>query len=211
VNTIDQHSTSIVKWKNKRSVHLLSNFHDPKEVETAERKNKDGSTSYVPCPIALKEYNKNMNCVDKFDQNKKTCQIDRKSKKWWHRIFIHFIDVAVVNAHVIYTQKTGIKIKINDFRRQISSELFSKKIIEKRQMKQTSESPPVQLKRNKPFVSKSIRLEQSAHHPTRSTRRRCGNCSTKYKEVRTEWVCSVCNIPLYLGKAKNCFANYHNN
>lgn len=98
---------------------------------------------------------------------------------------------------------------MKDFRRQISSDLVSKTIVEKRQMKQTSESPPVQLKRNKPFVPKSIRLDQSAHQPTRSTRRRCGNCSTKEKEVRTEWICSVCNIPLYLGKKKNCFADYH--
>lgn len=49
---------------------------------TVQRKSKNGSTSFVPCPSALKDYNQNMNSVDKFDQNKKTCQIDRKSKKW---------------------------------------------------------------------------------------------------------------------------------
>jgi hypothetical protein len=123
-------------------VHLLSNFHAPKDVEIVQRKKKDGSTSYVPFLIALKEYNKHMNC-DKFNQNKNKYQFDRKSKKRWHRIFINFIDVAVVNAHAIYTQKISIKIKMKDFRRKISCELVSKKIIEKRQIKQTSESPPV--------------------------------------------------------------------
>jgi len=63
-----------------------------------------------------------MNCVDKFDQNKKTCQIDKKGKKWWHQIFFHFLDVAIVNAHVIYNQKAETKMKMKEFRRQISTE-----------------------------------------------------------------------------------------
>jgi len=73
-----------------------------------------------------------MNCVDRFDQNKKTCQIDRKSKKWWHCIFFNFIDVTIVNAHVIYTQKTGTKMKMKDFQIEISSELVRTKMLEKR-------------------------------------------------------------------------------
>lgn len=81
-----------------------------------------------------------MNCVDKLDQNKKSCQIDRKSKKWWHRIFFHFIDIAVVNAHVIYTQSTGTTITMKNFRRDISRELLNKTIVCKRQSKSTKKS-----------------------------------------------------------------------
>lgn len=54
---VDQYSTSIVKWKDKKTVSLLSNFHDPKNEETVQRKAKDGTLSYVPCPSALKDYN----------------------------------------------------------------------------------------------------------------------------------------------------------
>lgn len=143
-------------------------------------------------------------------KTKKHVKLIEKAKNG-DRIFFHFVDVAVVNAHVIYTQKTGTKIKMKAFRRQISSELVSKKLVEKRQMKISSESPPVQLKKNKPFVPKSICLDQSAHQPVRSTRRQCGNCSTKEREVRTEWLYSVCNIPLCLSKSKNCFTDYHSN
>jgi len=50
---------------------LLSNFHDPKNVVAVLRKANDGSTSSVPRPIALKDYNQNMNSDDKIDQNKK--------------------------------------------------------------------------------------------------------------------------------------------
>ncbi|KAJ8930303.1 hypothetical protein NQ314_016922 [Rhamnusium bicolor] len=73
---ISNDGISIVKWKDKRTVHLLSNFHDPQS--TAEVKRKDGSSKQIPCPNALIEYNQNMNCVDRFDQLKSTYEIDRK-------------------------------------------------------------------------------------------------------------------------------------
>ncbi|XP_022168644.1 piggyBac transposable element-derived protein 4-like [Myzus persicae] len=80
--TADQDNISIVKWKEKRIVSLLSNFHDPQNVTQVQRKSKDGSATMVKCPKVLQDYNNNMNCVDKFDQNKKSYQIDRKSHKW---------------------------------------------------------------------------------------------------------------------------------
>lgn len=112
---VDQNSISIVKWKDKRSVALLSNFHDPKNTDLVPRTAKDGTVTMIPCPKVLNDYNQNMNCVDKLDQNKKSCKIDRKSKKWWHRIFFHFLDIAVVNSHVVYKQSTGNIITMKNF------------------------------------------------------------------------------------------------
>lgn len=50
---------------------------------------------------------------------------------------------------------------------------------------------------------------QSAHQPERTTRRRCAHCSTKEKEVRTDWKCTICDVPLCISKSRNCFNNYH--
>lgn len=102
----DQFAISIIKWKDKRSVSLLFNFHNPTEIDIVPRRAKDGTLPMIPCLKILKDFNDNMNCVDKLDQNKMSCQIYLKSQKWWHHIFFHFIDIAVVNAHVIYTQST---------------------------------------------------------------------------------------------------------
>ncbi|KAJ8877124.1 hypothetical protein PR048_021577 [Dryococelus australis] len=53
----------------------------------------------MPCPNALDDYNSNMNCIDKFDQMKGTYEIDRKSKKWWHRIFLRtLVSIAFVSS-----------------------------------------------------------------------------------------------------------------
>lgn len=79
-----------VKWKDKRSVCVLSTLEDPLNVTEIARREKDGDITQVPCPNAVINYNKNMGFVDMFDQLKSFYEIDRKSKKWWHRIFFFF-------------------------------------------------------------------------------------------------------------------------
>nr|CAH7747061.1 unnamed protein product [Callosobruchus chinensis] len=59
-----------IKWKDKRVVHLLLNYSNPRSNTTVNRKQKDGTTIPIPCPLALVDYNKNMNFVDRFDQMK---------------------------------------------------------------------------------------------------------------------------------------------
>lgn len=71
-----------IKWKYKRCVNLLSNYNKPDQVTSVKRKNKDGTSADVACPLLLVHYNKHMNSVDKFDQNKSTYEINRKSHKW---------------------------------------------------------------------------------------------------------------------------------
>jgi len=206
----DEDNISIVKWKDKRIVCLLSNFHDPQNVTQVHRKSKDGSATMVNCPKVLQDYNNNMNYVDKFEQNKKSYQIDRKSHKWWQRIFFYFMDASIVNAHVIYKELCPEKTPLKQFKRDISRECVSKTLVQKRRITVEPSSPsPVSIKKGKPTVSPSIRMEHSAHQPTRSTRRRCTVCSTKdngnmYKLEMFNLLCSV-----MLGKNKTCFLQYH--
>lgn len=196
-----------VKWKDKRSVHLLSNYHKPNDVSYVKRKNRDGSSEDIPCPQVLIDYNRYMNSVDKFDQNKSTYEIDRKSHKWWHRIFFYFVDASVVNAFVLHKKINTIAITMKDFRLQIIESLS---VQSKRTKKRSNTSSiPVATKRHKPFVPKIVRHTDSGHRPQYSTRRRCALCSTQEKQIRTNWLCSGCNVPLCLGKDKHCFEIYH--
>lgn len=89
------------RWMDNKVVHLISTFHQPEKVSTVKRKLKDGSKVDVTCPQVLKDYNQNMNNVDVFDQLKSSYAIDRRSKKWWHRIFWHFLDAALVNSYIL--------------------------------------------------------------------------------------------------------------
>ena len=50
---------------------------------------------------AIKGFNGNMGGVDFSDQLLKCYEIITKSKKWWKTLFLHFIDVAIVNSFLI--------------------------------------------------------------------------------------------------------------
>lgn len=78
---ISDTNVSILKWRDKRSVFILSNYHDPKNVGKVTRRERNGETVEISCPEAVIDYNSHMNFVDKFDQLKSCYDIDRKSHK----------------------------------------------------------------------------------------------------------------------------------
>jgi len=80
---------SSLKWRNNRCIQLLTNFHNL-DISSFTRKNKDGSTISVSCPLAVTNYNTHMGYVDYADMLNSYYKIDRKSHKWWHRIFSFF-------------------------------------------------------------------------------------------------------------------------
>ena len=42
--------------------------------------------------------------------------MDRRSVKWYRKLFFHLLDVTVHNAHVVYKQHTGTTLPSLDFR-----------------------------------------------------------------------------------------------
>ncbi|KAF2350776.1 PiggyBac transposable element-derived protein [Trinorchestia longiramus] len=78
---------TVFKWHDSKPVHLISNYHDV-EDSTVQRRNKKGIKLTVTCPSVVTDYNKHMGGVDKHDMMKQLYGSDRKSKKWWHRLFL---------------------------------------------------------------------------------------------------------------------------
>lgn len=203
-----------MKWKDKRSVHLLSNYHKPENRTEVDRRERSGNVVKVSCPQALVDYNSNMNGVDKFDQLLSSYKINRQSKKWWHRIFFYFLDACVVNSYCLYKLLNLPKTTSKAFRRAIvagltASTLASSNRVKSSSRRASSHVPQLEIKKSKPYVPQEIRLTSSMHQPERTSRRRCALCSTKAHPVRTDWKCSTCEVPLCLGKEKNCFQTYH--
>jgi len=207
-NTSDTNIT-MCKWKDKRSVHLLSSRSLPQEPISVKRKQKDGTIVNVPCPQVLVDYNKNMNYVDNFDRLKGDYSLDRKSVKWYMRLVFHFVDCAITNAFIIHKELPNVEhFKNKNFKRNIYNTLLSDKLVavSQKSKKTLSQGGPAS---RKPHINKSIRLESSSHQPQRTTSRRCGNCSTKKNPVRSIWECSVCKVSLCMKKSKNCFQEFH--
>ncbi|GBP36028.1 PiggyBac transposable element-derived protein 4 [Eumeta japonica] len=211
------------RWKDKRSVFILTNYIDPTKSGVVTRRERNGDKTEVNCPEAVMVCNSCMNYVDKFDQLKSTYAIDRKSHKWWHRIFFHFLDCAVINSFLVYKelQKNHHpeldKMESKDFRRSVYQGILAP--AKARQGKRPSSrhslnssgasSPlPVLIKRNKPSVPIELRTESNMHQPERTTSLRCAKCSTKNNPARTVWQCSTCKVPLCIRKDKTCFLDF---
>lgn len=198
-----------LKWKDKRCVTLLSSLPDAVDSIQIERKQKDGTKVLVNCPKAIPTYNSNMGFVDKFDQLVSLYEVDRKSKKWWHRIFFHFLDAAVINSYILHKLLTGNEIKITEqFRLSLLYSLCAMKQANtlKRRLPYSPENAP----KFKVKISQEKRYSNVDHMPVKGTSRRCAYCSTKAKPRRTSFMCKTCNIGLcFFQKGVTCFQKFH--
>jgi len=192
---------SISKWMDKRPVHMISNMHNINEFSEKSCTKKDGSLDTKKLPTVVCDYNKHMGYVDLADQLKSYYEIDRKSKRWYLRIFWHLLNVAVVNAFLIHQathQVTTLKI----FTASLAEVLIGTSYLNRKRLT------------NSPATSKSYvpeeKREEGQHFPKYgTTSRRCGACSTKADPHRTKWLCTGCQIPLCLSDKRNCFLMFH--
>ncbi|XP_018574683.1 piggyBac transposable element-derived protein 4-like [Anoplophora glabripennis] len=87
-------------WKDTKEVLVLSSCHRDVKIEVT-RRSIDGSKINVECPEAIGFYNANMGGVDLSDQFTGLYDIDRKSLKWWKKVFYTLLLTSAVNAWII--------------------------------------------------------------------------------------------------------------
>ena len=90
---------TVFKWKDNTPIHLISNYHGTEET-TVSRSKKDGTKVDVAYPVVVSDYNKHMGVVDKADMLRALYGLDRRTMKWWHRIFWGILYIAFVNLYV---------------------------------------------------------------------------------------------------------------
>lgn len=130
------------------------------------------------------------------DQYTVLYDIDRKSTKWWKRVFQRLLMTAVTNAWVLHKQLKGKKTPLIVMLIPLAENLIAigkARSTIKRNVRNGRPS-----KKSKIFVN-------AEHLPAPSTKRRCTLCATKNLQKRTKFVCSTCEIPLCAG----CFLPYH--
>lgn len=187
-----------IKWRDTKDVILLTNCHSNEET-TVKRKGKDGSKSDITCPAAIKFYNEIMGGVDLADQMAGVYELDRKSAKWWKKVFYRLLMVAVVNSWIIHNELHRNKQPLIDFLCTLSEELIS-------EGKQLTHTTVRRRSRGRPTKTAKQMNNVGDHLPVQiPTRRRCARCSQNGKEKRTTTICQFCEIAL----CKDCFTPYH--
>lgn len=122
---IDGVPVTATEWKDNKVVTLLSNFSgaEPASEVTRFDKKKNEHIS-VPCPNVVKIYNQHMGGVDLLDSIIARYRIAMRSKKWYFKLFFHFMDVTMVNAWLLYRKtKKENTMSLADFRREIAVSL----------------------------------------------------------------------------------------
>ena len=77
-------------------------------------------------PLVVDKYNQYMLGVDRLDQRMSYYQFNRKSVRWWRKVFFWVLEVMIVNASILYLAHTDARRKLTrkEFRREIVLDLY---------------------------------------------------------------------------------------
>jgi len=89
--------TLVARSHNSKEFMLSSNCNCG-VISEAAQKQETGEKLICPCPQAIEFYNSIMGGVDLTDQKTGLYDLDRKSHKWWKKVFFKLFMTSVVNA-----------------------------------------------------------------------------------------------------------------
>ncbi|CAG4935377.1 unnamed protein product [Parnassius apollo] len=105
---------SVTMWKD-----MWLNFYQPmwgrsqskKQIDIISLKKKK---ILIDCPLIVKDYNSHMGGVDLLDSYIGRYHITIKNRKWYVRLFHHFLDLAMINSWLAYKELVSQKSSSNE-------------------------------------------------------------------------------------------------
>ena len=199
-------NVTAMKWFDNKSVTLVAtNLEGSAALSNVHRRKKGQKNKVpIPCPEAVKQYNAGMGGVDLMDQKCAAYHLDRKSSsgRYYLRLFFDIMDMACVNAHVIYKDLNPKGMELLDFK-----QVISKNMIGHYNCRQRNQADMRASRRS--FTPASVPL----HLPIIDGQRgKCKYCYDAGIENKTSIKCATCGVRLCIvvGKTeRNCFYLYH--
>ena len=203
-----------IKWFDNRAVNILTTFEEvvpTVQIKRWDRKEK--KELLVDCPSAVAKYNKNMGGVDLLDGLLSYYHIPVKSKKWYHRLIWHFLDVACVQAWLFYGKDAcGSKfLSLKCFKNSIADSLLHQRKAKRGRPSTSSidavHSAKVSKDPTKSIPNKSIRSDGYEHWPELSETK--GRCRYPGCKGIPKVKCTKCDVRLCLTPNSKCFRKFH--
>lgn len=194
-----------LKWHDKRPVHMLTTIHKGEMVDSG--KVEHGTCNSILKPDAVLDYNVNMRFVDRSDLMVSTIDCLRKSSTWYRKVFLHLIDICMMNAYILYQQQhQGTKTSLRQFEKTVVKEIL---MTYGRQGNPTAGEQPDRLQaRDWAGIHRLTEVPLLASG--RPAFRRCRAClHTTRRPARrkeTRFWCTGCRVALCPG---NCYTDYH--
>jgi hypothetical protein len=175
----------IGKWKDKRYVLYISTEHDDEMLEVT---NKRGQV--LVKPSAIVHYNSFMSGVDLQDQMLSYYPCERKTMRWYKKMFIHTLQMSLSNAFFIYNKYCVTnKVNLYDFRLAILEKLLPKP---------TATAPKNMLNNHKLSKIETVKVrEKKEGNSIRAikevVRKECKGCRENKKRAATLYECKACD------------------
>lgn len=215
----------VLRWFDNKVVQLSSTHVDAEPISSVKRWNRrEKKFVNVQCPAIVEEYNSFMGGVDSFNMLMSLYRTNRKSRKWYLRIFFWALNVAIINGWLYYrrhcSQRNVLpksRLDLLEFTSRVSECMVLKyklpsSISRKRGRPtssgdtESSQESSVRKRRERARnILQEVRHDNVGHFPAHSEpKQRCRICSS-YVRIK----CIKCNSHLCITKAKNCFLNFH--
>ena len=197
-----------VHWFDKRDVFALSNIHSTGDVQVLRK----GSDEPVSKPIMIDQYNQFMGGVDRCDQYLASYSMQRKTKKWWKKIFYRLIELSVINAYILFCHFNPEFSKRNRshyrFRELLIHELVQPLLNDRADPNNVAQ----QENRGRPNDIDSTRLRGKhfaiSRFPVRRTCTSCGYQKNEHNKQTRKKTCNYCEkCKLFI--CKQCFTKFH--
>lgn len=90
-------------WRDRRDVLMLTTMHNMSVTTVLKRPKGERDKRPLSCPTCIADYNQHMGGVDLMDQQLSYYSLtQRRTLKWWKKVFWHLIDITVVNSWIIF-------------------------------------------------------------------------------------------------------------
>lgn len=185
----------VLKWRDKKDITMISSTHD-----NAMQLVKIRGGNEVQKPIVVLDYNKNMGGVDLADNHLHFYSTARsRMKKYYMKIFRHFLDLTALNCYLIYKKLGGKESRLN-FMMHLGESLIEKYAVPRNVAERKSKTPrPSRLiERHFPDLIPPTTKQKP--------RKRCVVCYENGKRKESRYWCNECKAGLCPAP---CFKTYH--
>ncbi|CAL9693444.1 unnamed protein product [Knipowitschia caucasica] len=204
VRWIRENELLFVKWKDTQEEAFCSTLHTVFSGDTAfRRQRQEGTWSLLnmPIPAAVKDYHSHVGGVDQSDALIGCYTVLHGTRKWYRTLFFHFLDIAVVNASILYNAAyPDRKLSQLHFREELISQLHQRGSLStstNRPQTQSATTTHIPV-----FFSEGKDINKA--NAASIGRRHCKLC-----HMRTPLGCETCNVPLCVQPTRNCYQQWH--
>jgi hypothetical protein len=180
----DNCTLTIYKSKAKKKVLLLSSKHKAVKVEKVGK-----------ClPETVLFYNKTKYGVDMIDQMARKYSVKSKSRRWPVQVFFNFLDLAAINAWILYKETTGENISRQNFLLQLAEELateyqeFREEQNRKTGMAGTATNPTINSFKRKTCQVRLCNENKATKECSKCLKFVCGKCTAE-----SPCICKKCD------------------